>query len=62
MYGTESEAVAVATTTAGSVHTMINDLRQSQDQTIFLVRHDTSYICNGQTPGDQYVEQTAVYE
>jgi len=52
----------VAIATAGGVYTLINGLRLSRDPSIWSLRHDESYICNGQTPGALHVEQMAVYE
>ena len=56
----ETETVAIAT--AGGVYTSISGLWQWQCPLIWLLRHDTSCICNGQTPGALHVEQTAVSE
>jgi len=52
----------VAIANAGGVYTAIGGLRQSQPPSIWSLRHGTSCICNGQTPGALHVEQTAVYE
>jgi len=56
----EREAVAIAN--AGIVNTSINGLQQSQHPSIRSLRHDTSCVCNGQTPGPLYLEQIAVYK
>jgi len=58
----ESETEAVAVAIAGDVYTSISGLRQSQHPSIWSLRHDAPCICNGQTHGALYVEQTAVYE
>jgi len=55
-----TEAGAIAN--AGGVYTAINVLRQSQNSSIWSLRHDASCICNGQTLGALHVEQMAVHE
>jgi len=50
----------VATATTGGVYTSISGLWQSQHLLISSLRHDRSYIFNGQTPRALNVEQPAV--
>ena len=52
----------MAIATIGSVYTSISGLRQSWHWLIWSLRHDKSWICDGKTPVDQHLEQTAIYE
>jgi len=44
------------------VYPSINSFRQCQHPSIWSLRHDTSGVCKGQTPGAQQEQQTAVCE
>jgi len=61
-YWKESETEAVAIASAGGVYTSINGLRQFQHPLSWSLRHDATFVCNGQTRGALPVAQTAIYK